>query len=154
MRKIPCMAQYKVGEGGILKARGADKKKGCPIQLKVRFKGVNKGDAPTIIKYDPAKDGVNGYPCGRPWATKMLKWGNDMSDRFRPAVLSNHIKELSKRQARERAKLLFEEVYDKNCHALHGNQPRSAPVDRSSDPETTAKPVGSESDAPQRHNKP
>ena len=113
MRKIPCMAQYKVGEGGILKARGADKKKGCPIQLKVRFKGVNKGDAPTIIKYDPAKDGVNGYPCGRPWATKMLKWGNDMSDRFRPAVLSNHIKELSKRQARERAKLLFEEVYDK-----------------------------------------
>ena len=143
------MAQYKVAEGGILKARGADKKNGNPIQLKVRFKGINTGDTPAIKKYDPAKDGELGYPCGRPWATKMPKWGNDMSDRLRPAELSNHIKELSKRQARERAKLLFEEVYDKNCHAFHGNKPRSSSVNRSSDLETSDKTFGSESDAPQ-----
>ena len=145
---MPCMVQYKLTEGGILKV-ATETRRRSPIKLTVRFTGVDKGSyGPEIRTYRPADDGELGHPCGHPWRTRMPKYGKTQdvqSARARLVKLTKHMKKLVERQAQEMAKLIFYEIYDKDCYAFHGAKSRSPGTGSSEEPLPVSAPARGQS---------
>ena len=66
-RVAPCMVQYKIAEGGILKVKQTTETTTSLFKLTVRCTGV---DQPEIKTYNPADDGKLGQPCGARWDSR------------------------------------------------------------------------------------
>ena len=104
----PCMVQYKLTEGGIV-ADTANKR--SPFRLRARI----SSSQPETKYYIPDEDGDAGHPCGAHWTmrTNGLTAQKTHSERRRPSKLTFHMKRRSICQAKQRAKLLTQEITTK-----------------------------------------